>query len=72
MLVTTVAPGPRRCAMRMEATTFAPDDVPAKIPSSLARRRTIAFASLVVTVWISLTSPGSHSGGTKPIPMPSI
>ena len=46
--------------------------VPAKTPSSRARRRAIAFASSVVTVRISFTRPGSHNGGMKPMPIPSI
>ena len=72
MIVATVADGPSCRATRIAATTFAPDEVPAKIPSSLARRRAIALASSVETAWISLTSSGFQSGGTKPIPIPSI
>src|SRR5687768_16509036 len=63
MSVTTVALGPSRCPISMAATTFAPEEVPAKSASSRARRLAIAFASSVFTAMISSTSAGSHNGG---------
>jgi hypothetical protein len=68
-MVTTVALGPSRCANRIAATTFAPEDAPANKPSSRANQRAMAFASLVETGMISLTSFGSQSGGMKPTPV---
>lgn len=62
--VTTVAPGPSRRPTAIAASTFAPDDVPAKSPSSRASRRAIALASSVATGTISSNSSGSQSGGT--------
>ena len=52
MRVTTVAPEPSRSAILSAATTLAPVDVPAKIASSLASLRAMAFASSVDTVRI--------------------
>ena len=44
--------------------TSAPDDVPAKRPSSRASRRAISFASSVVTGSIASTSSRAKSGGS--------
>ena len=71
-MVTTFAPGPRLRATRIAAATLAPEDVPPKIPSSRASRRVISLASCVATGLMSLTWSGRHSGGMKPMPMPSI
>ncbi len=49
MTVTIVAPGPIRSARRNAAMTLAPVDVPAKRPSSRARRNAMARASSVET-----------------------
>ena len=43
MIVTTVAPGPNSSANRKAAITLHPVDVPAKSPSSRARRKAIAY-----------------------------
>ena len=40
-------------ALETAIVTFAPVDVPAKMPSSRAMRRVMAIASSVDTVWIS-------------------
>src|SRR5437867_1867747 len=72
MIVPTVAPAPSRFATCSAATMLAPLDVPAKMASSRARRRAIAFASSEATMKISFTSSRLQSGGMNPIPMPSI
>src|SRR6266516_1712930 len=63
MIVPTVAPAPSRLATCSAATMLAPLEVPAKMASSRARRRAIAFASSEPTMKISFTSS---------MPMPSI
>ena len=70
--VTTTDSFPSRSATRSAAATLAPVEVPANIPSSFASRRAIFMASAVDTVIISFTNAGRHSGGIKPIPIPSI
>jgi hypothetical protein len=62
MTVTTHAAGPSRSATCKAASTFAPDEVPAKIPSSSASRLAVAFASSVPIGTISSTRLGSQSG----------
>jgi len=72
MIVATVASGPSCAAMRRAATTFAPPDAPANRPSSRANRRAIAQGSAVVTCSIAPTWSGFQSGGTNPMPIPSM
>ena len=61
--VTTAFPGPRRRPTWIAARTLAPVEVPAKIPSSLASRRAMPFASSVGTGRMVFASEGSQSGG---------
>ena len=49
-----------------------PEEVPANSASSRASRRAIASDSSVDTATTSSTSAGSHSGGVRPMPMPSM
>ena len=63
---------PRRVATRTAVATLAPVEVPAKMASSVARRRVMSLASSVVTAKISSTSLGFHRGGIKPMPIPAI
>jgi hypothetical protein len=49
MIVPTVILGPRRAATLNAAATLAPEEVPAKIASSLARRLAVCLASDVET-----------------------
>src|SRR2546425_2523702 len=72
MMVVTIAFGSSLLATWRDATMLAPDDVPTNKPSSFANLRAIAFASSDETGMISLTWPGSHRGGMKPIPIPSM
>src|SRR5919199_1346572 len=65
--VTTTASGPSCSASRRAATTFAPDEMPAKIPSSCARRSVISIASSSSIVQISSTREASQCGGTMPV-----
>jgi hypothetical protein len=60
MSVTTFAFGPSRWTT-WSATTFAPEEVPAKRASSRAMRRVISFASSVLTGMTSSTRLGSQS-----------
>ena len=50
----------------------APVDIPAKIPSSEARRRAICCASSLRSCSIESTSSSCHRDGTKPTPIPSM
>jgi hypothetical protein len=61
--VTTLASGPSLAATWIAATTFAPEDVPAKRASYRAIRLAMSFASSVLTGRISSTTVGSQSGG---------
>lgn len=71
-MVTTHPFEPRSAAARNATITFAPVDVPAKMPSTLASRRAMAMASPVETVATSSIGAGSQSGTTNPAPTPSI
>ena len=54
------------------AATFEPDEIPQKIPSSLARRRAMANASSLVVVTTPVSWESSSTLGTNPSPIPSI
>ena len=64
--VATTDPCGSFSASRSAPTTFAPLEVPAKMPSSCARRTVIASASLSSIAQTSSTFAGSQSGGTIP------
>src|SRR5450432_1841080 len=53
------------------AVTFRPEEVPANIPSSFARRRAISRAAPSSTVRASSYSPSFKCGGRKPAAIPS-
>jgi hypothetical protein len=59
-------------AKRTATAAAAPQEMPAKMPSSLARRRAKATASSFVTCSTWSTSDRSSTSGTKPAPMPWI
>ena len=65
-------PAPAACPPRSRRGRWPPDEVPAKSPSSRARRLAISLASAVTIGRISSTTEGSQSGGRYPIPIPSI
>ncbi len=52
------------------AATAAPQEIPARMPSSRASRRAYSIASSLLTCSISSTSDRSRLSGTKPAPMP--
>src|SRR5262245_51507816 len=64
--VTTTDPCGSLSASRRAPTTFAPLEVPAKMPSSCARRTVIASASPSSIAQTSSMFAGSQSGGTIP------
>src|SRR5207244_10111293 len=59
---TITASGPSRSARRCAPTTFAPDEIPAKIPSSRASRSVISSASSPPTGSRWSTFEASQSG----------
>lgn len=65
--VTISASGPRRSARRCAPTTFAPVEMPAKIPSSLESRRVISIASSspIDSTWSTFSA--CQCGTTKPV-----
>src|SRR6266404_1368883 len=65
--VTTIDPGGSSSASRSEPTTFAPVEIPAKIPSSRASLSVIATASSSSIVQTSSTQSASQCGGTMPV-----
>src|ERR1051326_579233 len=71
MIVTTRFPGPSFCATCSAPVTFAPDDEPPRMPSSHARRATIANACGSGTMMISFASVRLSTAGTNDEPMPS-
>jgi hypothetical protein len=54
------------------AQVAAPEEMPAKMPSSLANLRAVAPAFSLVTWIISSTASGLYTSGTNPAPMPWI
>jgi len=63
---------PERSATRIAATTFAPEDFPAKRPSSCARRRAMALDRRLQPARFSSISVGSTAEGCSRSPTPSI
>lgn len=54
----------------MAATTAAPEEMPHRMPSSLARRRAISMLSRLLTRTTSSKIVVSSTLGTNPAPMP--
>ena len=72
-ITTIVCPAePGRAATSSAAWSAAPDEMPARIPSSRARRRAVANASSSVTCTTSSTTERFSTSGTKPAPIPWI
>ena len=61
-----------RAAKRAAAAKFAPELIPAKMPSSRAKRRAHVNASSLVTVSTPVKRLVSRFLGMKPAPMPWI
>jgi hypothetical protein len=66
-IVTMTASGPNCSPSRRAPTTFAPLEMPAKIPSSAASRRVIAIASASSICSRASTFDASQCGGTNPV-----
>src|SRR5439155_15488675 len=66
------SPEPSVSPIRRAATTAAPLELPARIPSSRARRRVIRYDSLSPTLTISSIVSNQVDSGTKSSPIPSI
>jgi len=65
-----IAFGPNSCPTE-SPQRHSPEDVPANSPSHAPKRWHLLRIG-VLTAMIQSTRPGSHSGGVKPIPIPSI